>query len=64
MNLILCPNWKKLLKHPVIMFDIYWLNSYYMQATLCANTTHIYEVDTLKIYFKWNWNFTWDEIEA
>ena len=22
-NLILCPNWKKLLKHGVIMFDIY-----------------------------------------
>ena len=46
------------------MFDIYWLNSYYMPATLCANTTHIYEVDILKIYFKWNWNFTWDEREA
>lgn len=22
-NLILCPSWKKLLKHGVIMFDIY-----------------------------------------
>lgn len=51
LNLILCPNWKKLLKHRVIMFDIYWWSNYYMSATLCANATHIYEVDILKIHF-------------